>query len=364
MKTIILTGFFILFTALLPAQSLPPVAQALYNETYNADVARGQYAVNNGAQFFSSPDSTSFYLRWFPPNTQPNTLPLIVTLHGSDGNVFNEFYLWHPYAVASNCGIVAVQWFRGAAALPPNDYFGDTTIYSMVESALTAISYPSGKALLHGFSRGSARSYAINLYDILSGHNYFCTTISNAGSAEPNYPLYADINNNVYGSAPFSGKHWSLYCGGLDSGSSSNCQAMSATQNWLTAKGAVVDVFIQDPTGTHGGFHLNQVNVDSVMTYYLQCYYGTLEAKEIQSRNEIIVYPNPARGSFFVKIPAALMNNTYRIELFNVAGQTVYRRPLRDPLVRFKEIRPGYYTYVIFNGNEPFRKGNIILLEE
>lgn len=364
MKNMLFVLLFGITASQLPAQTLPPLAQALYNETYNADVNRGLYAVNSGAQFFSSPDSSSFYLRWFPPNTPPNSVPLIVTLHGSDGNVFNEFFLWHPYAVANNCGIVAVQWFHGVAAVPPNDYSQDTAIYNTIESALTDISYPSGKALLHGFSRGSARSYAINLYDILSGHNYFCTTISNAGSAEPNYPIHIAIDNNVYGTTPFAGKHWALYCGGLDSGILSNCQAMNTTQNWLTAKGASVDMFIQDANAPHGGFHLNPANVDSVMTYYLQCYYGTSALHEIQAHQQAVVFPNPARGGFSVKIPSAQMNSNWHIELYDSAGRMAYRRPLRDAVVHLRQISPGTYSYIIYNGTLAHSRGKIIVLGE
>ena len=47
---------FIALTGLNMMSQMSPVAQALYNETYNHDVTRGQYAINNGAQFYGTAD--------------------------------------------------------------------------------------------------------------------------------------------------------------------------------------------------------------------------------------------------------------------------------------------------------------------
>lgn len=349
------------FSGIISAQSLPPNIQALYNEMFMMDTARGNFALAHNAQFVACPDSSSFYLQWFPQNTQPDTIPMIVTLHGSEGNVFNEFYLWQSFAAANNCGIIAFQWYMGVNATPPYDYLEDTVIYHNIETALGHINYPSGKALLHGFSRGSARSYAINFYDIQSGNNYFCTTISNAGSAEPAYPLYNDIDNGMYGPQPFLGRHWSLYCGGLDSGLQSNCNSMIATRNWLQAKGAIVDVFIQDPTGYHGGFHMNPANTDSIMEYYLQCFHGFPTGIAKTAEPEISIFPNPSSESVCVKIPQSQMNPYYRIELYDNIGRRVYTFPLLESTVWLHRIAAGNYTYVIFNRFEPVKKGKLIM---
>ncbi len=353
----------LVFCGGISAQTLSPVAQTLYTAMFNTDTFRGNYALTNGATFHSSPDSSSFYLQWFPGgSTQPDTLPMIVTCHGSNGKVFDEFFLWHPYAVANNCGIVAVQWYNPDSAVWISDhYLKDTIIYNTIELALGSIAYPSGKALFHGFSRGSARSYAINLYDILSGNNYFCTTISNAGSAEPMYPLYNAINMGVYGPTPFLGKRWALYCGELDSAFTlSGCLGMTNTQNWLTAKGATVDIFIQDPGGTHGGFHLNSANVDSIMDDYLQCFSGWVGVEE-NSGSEISVYPNPNNGTVFIKTPANILNENCWIEIYDGIGRSVYKRPLKEPIVYLHEIRNGNYSYVVFSNGIPVKKGKLIV---
>lgn len=139
-----------------------------------------------------------FIFNGFQTDTTPNTTPLIVTLHGSKGNAFNEFKSWHTAAQLHNCGIIALQWYKYTTTDPLLGYYQDDTIYNYIDSALTKLSYPSNKALLHGFSLGSARSYAVIFNDIQSGNHYFCTTISNAGQVVLTYPLYDSINSGVY----------------------------------------------------------------------------------------------------------------------------------------------------------------------
>jgi hypothetical protein len=351
-----------LCNGILAAQTLSPVAQTLYTTMFNNDVTRGNYAITQGASFYSSPDSSSFYLQWFPNgSTQADTLPVIVTCHGSGGDVFDEFYLWHPYATARNCGIIAIQWYNPDSTVWGADsYLKDSVIYQTIDLALTTLHYPSGRALFHGFSRGSARSYAINLYDQLGTHHYFCTTLSNAGSAEPAYPLYHDIDLGLYGPTPFLGRHWALYCGQLDPGVLSWCPAMTATQNWLTAKGAIVDVFIQDPTGTHGGFHLNPANVDSILTYYLQCFHGVTGIEDIPSQ-EVVLYPNPNNGVIYIKTPQNLAGADCSIEIYNMLGKLQYNRPLLASAVYLNGLQPGSYIYIIYHHKNAIKRGKMMV---
>ncbi len=277
MRNLLLTFITSILFISATSQSLPPVAQALYNEACNRDCKRVQYAIDNGVQIMSTPDSNSFYLKWFPAGADPSKSPLIVTLHGSSGYAFDEFFLWHKKATRHGCGIIALQWYRGPSAASPNDYFNDEIIYSYIDSALTSIGYPAGKAFLHGFSRGAARSYAIAFNDLHGGKNYFCTVLSNAGAANPGYPLYAKINTGKYGNNVFTGRHWSLYCGGLDpNASQSGCNGMNSTKKWLEDQGATVDLFIQDAGLGHGGFHQTAAHMDSALTYYLKCFNGAI----------------------------------------------------------------------------------------
>lgn len=317
---------------------LPSAAQALYDEAYEQDSLMVQYALNQDALVIPTPDSNSFYLQWFPENLAPAACPLIVSLHGSGGYAFHEFFNWHQLAQQYGCGIIALQWYRGDSASPPNDYFDETAIYTFIDSALSQLNYPSGKAFLHGFSRGAARSYAIILKDIQSGNNYFCTTLSNAGGADPSYPLYSEINQGIYGQTVFAGKRWALFCAGQDSNpAQSGCTGMSNTQTWLQLQGATVDLFIQDPNMQHDGFQQQQPPVyrDSVLNYYLQCYSGALSVNETAEFNTLQVFPNPASTSVNILFGTEIQNA--EILLFNTYGE------------RVKHINQYYGNQVILN---------------
>jgi len=123
------------FVAASIAQTLPPVAQALYDEAYDHDTLMGQWVLNHGGEVFPTQDSNSFYLKWFPPGSIPSSTPVIISLHGSNGYAFAEFYNWYQQAQIHGCGIIALQWYRGTATTPPDDYFNDTIICTIFSNS-------------------------------------------------------------------------------------------------------------------------------------------------------------------------------------------------------------------------------------
>lgn len=298
---------------------LPAAAQQLYDSAVAQDPSLVQYALDSGAQVIATPDGRSFYLLWLPTGSTAANTPLIVTLHGSHCNAFMEFSSWHPRAALHGCGILALQWYRYRPN-PPLDYFPDDTLYSYFDSALSNINYPSGKALLHGFSRGSARSYAMVFKDIQSGNNYFCSTISNSGDANLNYDLYDSITSGHYGPNVFAGKHWSLFCGALDT--IVGCLKMNNTQTWLQSQGAVVDIFIQDPNLDHNGFQLSTSYAykDSMLNNYLLCYNNSSSVNE-QNTDLMSIFPNPFSINITIQAAVPLTNATLTVD--NYFGQTV-----------------------------------------
>lgn len=306
----------------LNCQSLPPTAQALYNEMYNADVNRGQFATTNGAQTLATADGNSFYLKWLPPGATGSTTPMLVSLHGSNGNAFNEFYLWHARAQAKGVGIIALQWYRGAASVAPNDYFDDPTLYTYIDTALKRLKYPSGKVFLHGFSRGSARSYALAFYDVRSGgKNYFCTILSNAGKPDSAYQLYTQINGGTYGHSFYTGKKWAMFCGGQDPNpAESGCTGMSSAKNWVIANGANVGLYISDPNLSHGGFHQTVAYIDSALNYYLQCFNTVSSVSKINVNKKLNIFPNPAGD--VISIENA--NPGEKLKIITLEGLLVY----------------------------------------
>jgi hypothetical protein len=315
---------YVLLCTLAHAQ-LPPAAQILYDSAYAQDPNLITYASNNGAQVMATPDGNSFYVQWFPVGADPDSTPVIVTLHGSQCNAFMEFQSWFPQAQLHGCGIISFQWYRYVQS-PPNDYFADSTLYMYIDSALSNISYPSNKALLHGFSRGSARSYAMIFLDIQSGNNYFCTTISNAGDANLGYPLYNDIDNGVYGSNVFAGKRWNLFCGGQDQ--IVGCGPMNATETWLQGQGAIVDIFIQDPALDHDGFQLQSsfAYKDSILNKYLECYNGTSDVNDVISESDVRIFPNPSSGKFTI----SNMTPTSQVTITDIAGRVLIQTTSKE----------------------------------
>lgn len=247
-------------------------SQTLYNECYNKDEQRGKFALDKGVKCISTPDSNSFYLQWFPKNAKETETPLIVSLHGSEGNAFNEFYLWYKYAAKNKIGIIAVQWYKGSKSTP-NSYVEDSLVYHYIAHALARINYPKNKALLHGFSRGSAISYAIAFRDaVVTGNNYFGFILSNSGKAEYNYPLYKKMSSGIWGHNFYNGKKWLLFCGREDKGINSCCEGMYETKKWIEGNGGKVEIFIDDEKAGHGGFHHTPKHINTVIDYYLKNY--------------------------------------------------------------------------------------------
>lgn len=201
-----------------------------------------------GAKVLLAPDNSTFALYAAGPRSDS---PLIVTLHGSEAFATAEFFHWDSLAVERGYGLLALQWWMGK----PDDYLDDDTIYALISQMLARVGAPHGRCLLHGFSRGSARSYAVTFLDRRSGQPWFLAAIANSGGAQTTYPLYGDIDRGRYGSHVFADTKWILYCGEKDPNPDvSGCPAMQQTVAWLTVQGGTVLLAIQDPNGDHGGF--------------------------------------------------------------------------------------------------------------
>ena len=345
---------------------LPGQAQVLYDSAYAQDPILVNTALNHGAQIFPTPDSNSFYLQWFPTGATPSATPLIVSLHGSRCNAFMEFKSWHQQAQLHGCGIIAIQWYRYKPN-PPFDYFPDDTLYSYISSALANISYPSGKALLHGFSRGSARSYAMIFNDIQSGNNYFCTTISNAGNLDLGYPLYNSIDTGAYGSNFFSGKHWNLFCGPPEPPFIGGaCDGMNFTQTWLQNQGAIVDIYIQNPSLGHNGFQMPSsfAYKDTMLNKYLECYNGISSVYENLKETKPTISPNPFSSQTTLQATTPLKNAS--LVFHNSFGQVVKQidKLTGQTIILHRDNLPaGLYFVTLIQGNQTIATKKIIITD-
>lgn len=352
------------------AQVLPPKAKALYDSAYAQDPSLVTYASNNGAKIIATPDGNSFYIQWFPSGAVPKSTPLVVSLPGSHCNAFMEFKSWHPRAQLHGCGIIALQWYRYQPN-PPYDYFPDDTLYSYLDSSLTRITYPSAKALLHGFSRGGARSYAMVFYDIQKGRNYFCTTMANSGDADLQYPLYDSIDSGVYGPNFFAGKHWTLFCGGKDA--IVGCAKMASTKTWLQSQGASVDIFIQDSNLDHDGFQLQSsfAYKDSILNNYLLCYSGTLSTGQEPGKSVIRLSPNPFTSQTILSLedPTGQTGNQFKnatLTVYNAYGQQIKQIENifgKTITLNRDNLSPGFYFIHLKENNKIFPPEKLILTD-
>lgn len=145
-----------------PRRPRPPGSPArdggaqLLEQARLANPVRFKYAMDQGCKVGTTRDGGAFWLLWTPPaGTGHAAPPIIATLHGHGSFATDEFLLWHKHAAARGLGILALQWWKGQGERF-QDYLAPHEIYRAFDDVLRELGVPSGGALLHGFSRGSA----------------------------------------------------------------------------------------------------------------------------------------------------------------------------------------------------------------
>ena len=265
------TCLILFICALLSLGLLPARADAdsasLLAQAQAANPTRYQFAVDQGAEIRATTDNRAFSIWWQPAATTPPAGTL-VTLHGHGVYATDDFYLWQATAERYGFALLALQWWFGGGEAT-SDYYQPNEMYPLLAALLKEKGIPAGTALFTGFSRGAAVSYALTALDANRGGRYFGLTLSNAGGAASGYPPNREIAAGTYGSKPFNGVKWAMYCGELDPDPTINgCPAMNEAKAWVEQYGATVVLFIDDPKGTHGGFMLNAGNVDSAVAAF------------------------------------------------------------------------------------------------
>jgi hypothetical protein len=229
-----------------------------------------RFAVEKGARFVPTSDGRAFVLIWMPPGSDPATTPILATLHGHDAWAFDEYSVWYNVASAQGVGIVALQWWFGTGD-GPGDYYAPNELNREFTRALQALGTPPGMAVLQGFSRGAANVYGVAAYDRNGGSRYFALTVAVAGKASPDFPVNRDLVAGKFGSAPFAGSHWGMYCGEKDpTPDRDGCPGMREAERFVTGLGGSVDLFIDDPLGDHGGFSKTTSNQTRVLDLFAQ----------------------------------------------------------------------------------------------
>lgn len=124
--------------------------------------------------------------------------------------------------------------------------------------------------MLHGFSRGSANSYAVAALDAGRGKRYFSLAVASSGGVNLDYPPTRAILAGAFGDHPLRGTRWITVAGAHDpEPDRSGIPGMKRTAAWLREQGATVIETIEDPDEGHGALQRNPKNARRVLDLFL-----------------------------------------------------------------------------------------------
>lgn len=193
----------------------------------------------------------------------------IVSLHGSRGFATDDLALWSKHLAGRDVGLVCLQWWFGRDD-QRGTYYLPEQAYREIDRALQSLGVKAGSVMFHGFSRGSANSYAIAALDSGRGKKYFALNVASSGGVALDFPPTRIIAAGGYGDGPLRGTRWVTSAGALDrNGDRDGIAAMRSTAAWLKEQGAIVEFTIEDPNSGHGALMLDPKNVQRVLDLFL-----------------------------------------------------------------------------------------------
>ena len=212
-------------------------------------------------------DGQSFIVVWKATGTVPKHW--IVSLHGSHGFATDDLAIWYPHIKNLDLGLVCVQWWIGTDD-SNKSYYAPMQIYREVDIVLQKLGIQPGTAMLHGFSRGSANSYAITALDSGRGKRYFSLSVASSGGVSLDYPPTRAILEGRFGDHPLRDTRWITVAGAHESNPDRDGIAgMKRTAGWLKEQGATVIETIEDPNEGHGALMRNEKNTRRVLELFL-----------------------------------------------------------------------------------------------
>lgn len=227
------------------------IHQKAQNSKWFADAAKLE------PDILPTSDGQSFLVVW-KATKEPKHW--IVSLHGSDGFATDDLAIWHPHLKGRDVGAMCVQWWLGSGDKGAS-YYTPEQIYREIGNALQKLGVEPGTAMLHGFSRGSANSYAVMALDAGRGRRYFSLALASSGGVSLDYPPTRAILDGAYGKSPLKGTRWVTSAGGRDPHPDrSGIPGMRRAAAWLREQGAIVLDAIEDPDQGHGALVLNAKN--------------------------------------------------------------------------------------------------------
>ncbi|HWA26199.1 MAG TPA: hypothetical protein VG734_11090 [Lacunisphaera sp.] len=240
--------------------ALPEAAAALYHQAeggkFHAEAAK------LAPEIAPTSDGKSFVVIW---RAQPNPTRWIVSLPGTHGFATDDLAIWHPGLNGRDVGLVSLQWWLGHG----DAYYTPEEIHREITAVLERVQAKPGMVMLHGFSRGSANSYAVAALDAGRGSHYFALLVASSGGVATDYPPTRALLRGDYGPRPLAGTRWITAAGARDSHPDRDgIPGMRRTAAWLKEQGATVVAAIEDPAEGHGALQRNPRNLRQVLDLF------------------------------------------------------------------------------------------------
>lgn len=192
----------------------------------------------------------------------------IVSMPGRRGFATDDLAIWHPHLKGREVGIVSLQWWLGSGDMR-TDYYSPEECYREISAALKVEGVTPGSVMFHGFSRGSANSFAVVALDAGKGSKYFSLAVASSGAVALDFPPTQSIMNGDYGKDPLKGTRWITAAGAKDQ-PRDGIEAMQRTAKWLKDQGATVLYSIEDMDLGHGALVLNPKNAKRALDSFFE----------------------------------------------------------------------------------------------
>ncbi|MBI4826538.1 MAG: hypothetical protein HY807_09000 [Nitrospirae bacterium] len=225
-------------------------------------------SVKLNPEIIPTSDGRSFIVVW---KASDKKVPAywIVSLHGSHGFATDDLAIWCPNIKNRDVGLISLQWWIGTDDTGKS-YYKPMQIYSEIDIALRKIGVKPDSVMLHGFSRGSANSYAVAALDAGRGKHYFSLIVASSGGVNLDYPPTRSIVEGAFGDHPLLNTRWITVAGARDlNPDRDGITGMRRTTAWLREQGATVIESIEDPNEGHGALMLNTKNARHVLDLFL-----------------------------------------------------------------------------------------------
>lgn len=198
------------------------------------------------------------YILYGEPAGQNNKVvkKIIFSLPGHGSIAEQDYDAWKSQLIVNgNYALASVNWWDGKGETLQN-YYSPKQVVKEIQYFLTQKNYKKvDLVILEGFSRGSANTYPVVMYDIASGQPVIDGVISASGKYQSDFAVTPELLNQNNGQV-FADIPWILVCGEKDPNPTlDGCEGMQETQTFLESKGAKVLALLKDPNGSHGSFH-------------------------------------------------------------------------------------------------------------